>query len=325
MAELALAHGVVHLTQGKGETVGRHGTVLLLHVRVGLADGQGVQPEPTCVLAQAVRRLDELLENGVELALVALLGSYRGAHRCDDRTFAVQKVHGVVSLGFEALLLHVLAARVGRLPTAKALVVSHEHVVLARTLDLGGVGTANHLLGIACVGHLEADLELRVCLNLIVDDASWTLCGQDEVHAQRATDTRRGDELVHEFGFLLLELCELVGNDKEVRQRLLEHALTVVRDVLVDVHRGLARDIAGLVEHVLTTLKLRLNGDQGTLDGAAVEVGDGARQVRQVVALVLEGAGKATALIVNEHEGRLVRCVVHAHRQDVGDDELGLA
>ena len=47
--------------------------------------------------------------------------------------------------------------------------------------------------------------------------------------------------------------------------------------------------------------------------------------MRQADSLVVEGAGKATALVVDEHEGHLVGGVVHAHREDVGDDELRLA
>ena len=75
------------------------------------------------MLAQGVRRLDELLEHGVELALVALLRGNRGPQRGDHRTLAVQQVHGVVGLGLKLLALHVLGARIGCLPAAK---VSHE-------------------------------------------------------------------------------------------------------------------------------------------------------------------------------------------------------
>ena len=145
------------------------------------------------------------------------------------------------------------------------------------------------------------------------------------MHAQRSADARGAHELVHELWFLLLELGELVGDDEQVRDGVSQHAAQVVRDVLVDVHGGLARDLARAVEGVLPALELALDGHEATRDGGAIEVGDGARQVRQAEAVVVERAGESASLVVDEHEGHLVGRVAHSQAQHVGDDELALA
>ena len=143
--------------------------------------------------------------------------------------------------------------------------------------------------------------------------------------AERAADARGRDELLHELGLLLLELRELVGNDEQVRQGLAEHALPVVAQVLVDVHRRLTGDLPRAVEGVLAPLELALDRDERAGDSSPIEVGDGAGKVRQTVALVVEGARKPAALVVDQDKGHLVRRIVHAQRENVGDDELRLA
>ena len=145
------------------------------------------------------------------------------------------------------------------------------------------------------------------------------------MHAEGSAYAGSRDEALHEVGLLLLELCELVGHDEEVRHRLRYVAYAVVAQVGGDVHRGLASHPLRLIEHPLPACELRPERGQRAGHLRAVQVGDGTCQVREDEPLPREGGGEPASLVVDEDKGHLVGGIGDAQREYPGDDELALA
>ena len=108
---------------------------------------------------------------------------------------------------------------------------------------------------------------------------------------------------------------ELVDDDQQPRHRLAARGRAGAVDVVLDVLGP------GGGQQVLAPAQLGAEGLQRALGEVAVEVGDHADGVRQVDA-VLE---RRAALVVDEHEGHLVRPVGDRERGDQGLQQLGLA
>ena len=141
------------------------------------------------------------------------------------------------------------------------------------------------------------------------------------MHAQAAANARCADQLLHEVGLLAFQLGELVGDDQQVGQRLADPLLPVQPLVLDDIHAGHVQGLFRLMEDGLAANQLALDGLQGAPHGIAVQVGDDAGGVGQL----LKGLGHAAALVVDEKECYFFRAEAHGRGENVGHDQLRLA
>ena len=162
------------------------------------------------------------------------------------------------------------------MPQHIALIIAHEQQEPSRALEAGRIRAPDHLLGVGGVRDPQAYPEARVRRDLVGDDARGLLGGEHQVHAEGAAYAGSRDEALHEVGLLLLELCELVRHDEEVRHRLRYVACAVVAEVGGDVHRGVAGLPLCLIEYPLPACELRLERGKGAGYLGAVQVGDGA-------------------------------------------------
>ena len=179
--------------------------------------------------------------------------------------------------------------------------------------DLRGRRRLDHVVGVAGVGDPQGDPQVGVGLDLRADHAGGALRRQDEVDAERTASAGHVDEPGHEVGQLGGQRRELVDHDQQPRHRLV--AGHPRRRVVLDVLGVRVRQL------VLATMQLGAERLERAGGQVAVEVGDHADGVRQVVA-VLEGRA---ALVVDQHEVELVRPVADRERGDHRLQELGLA
>ena len=141
------------------------------------------------------------------------------------------------------------------------------------------------------------------------------------MHAQASANLRHADQLLQKVRRVAPELGEFVHHDQQMGHGLRQLALGIGPLVLVDVHVGGMQDAVGLQEEPLAAVKLAAHGENAAGYGAAVQVADDARQVRQP----LEGGSHAAALEVDQREGHLVGGEHGSQGQDPGDHQLRLA
>ena len=273
-----------------------------------------------CHLGQVLHHRHDLLGLGLFLFLDGLCHQQSLGRVVDD-------LHRFVLLLDHFVLRDVFGAAPCGLAHGEVFVVAHLQVEPAGVLQAGGVRALEHVLAVAGVLHAQADAELGVAPDLVVDHAGGLLGGQDQVDAQASADAGGTDQLVHELRLLAFQLGKLVRDDEQVRQGFLHPVGAVQALIIVDVQRAFVAAAFRLVEDALAAFQLALDGDHRAGDGGTVQVGDGTHQMRQMDAagLILKGTGQAAALVVDEQEGHLVGAEVDRHGQDVGDDELRLA
>ncbi|MEG8037681.1 hypothetical protein QP157_20890 [Sphingomonas sp. LR61] len=135
------------------------------------------------------------------------------------------------------------------------------------------------------------------------------------MHAEGPTALCDPDQAGHEVGQLGDHRGELVDDEHEPGHRLARTTAFQVRFVVLDVLG------AGRGEDVFAAGEFGAERSERALDEVLVEVGDEPDGVRQVG----RHAESSAALVVDEHEGHLVRMVRERERRDEGLQELGLA
>jgi hypothetical protein len=117
------------------------------------------------------------------------------------------------------------------------------------------------------------------------------------VQSHASADASRAYQLVDEIGALRLQLGELVHHQHQVRQRVERGIMPPADEIRVQVVA------AGGRQQRLAALDLGLQGHQCPAGEIAVQVGDEAHQVGKVA----QRARGAAALVVDQHQGHLVR------------------
>ncbi len=132
------------------------------------------------------------------------------------------------------------------------------------------------------------------------------------MHTEGTPDPRDGDQLLDEVWLIDLELCELIRDQEEMGQRFGRFPEFKFLLILVDMVDS------KLSEEALPTVNLRIDGGQGPHGLGTVQVGDGPKQVRQV----LEEVSHSPTLVVDEQKSHIVRVEVDGQTQDIGLDSL---
>ncbi len=88
------------------------------------------------------------------------------------------------------------------------------------TVEAGRCRGADHVDGVGLVGHAQAASHRAVRANRGADDASRSLSGQHEVHAEAAAARRQLHEVVEEGRQLDRQRRQLVDDDDHPRKRL---------------------------------------------------------------------------------------------------------
>ena len=229
----------------------------------------------------------EVLYNSDNLPLVTF-------HAFRFRTYFVDMLsHGVNDLNFivplyDNLILRVVRrAAVGRLSESEIFVVAHLQIEPPRVAEFGGFRTLEHFKAVATVLYAQAYPEFCVAPYLVIHDAGWLLRGENEVYAKTAPDSGRADKLVHKFRLLLFQFGELVGDNKQVRERLGNQSLMIQLLIAVNVHSTLVCGAFRFVEKNLPPPEFALDGHQGTLDRGAVQIRNRSYEVRKMDSAVL--------------------------------------
>ena len=199
-----------------------------------------------------------------------------------DSARSVDKRYGVVFFLQHFILREIARAAPCGLAERKVLVISDLQIESAGLLQFGGFGAFQHFHTVAAILYLQTDPEFRVAPDLVVDHAARLLRCEDQVNAEASADTRRTDQLVHEFRLLFFQLCKLVGNDKQMRQRFLylPHAIQLL--VVIDVHGTFVCLALRLFENRLSSLQFAVDRHERTLDRRAVKVRDRSDDVRKM-------------------------------------------
>ncbi len=179
--------------------------------------------------------------------------------------------------------------------------------------DPGRVGCLDDVLGVGAVTHAQGDASVDVGTDVGRDDTCRSLRREHEVDAQGATDRGDGEQPRHEVRELLRQDPELVDDDHQPgHERVAGPA-----DPLV----GLQVGRAGSTQGTLAAGQLGAQRGEGSTGEVGVEVRDESCGVRQGGAL---GEGRPT-LVVEQHEGELVRRQRESQPRDEGLQQLGLA
>jgi hypothetical protein len=181
-----------------------------------------------------------------------------------------------------------------------------------------GVGDAEDRDGLGGAEGAEADPEPEVAVEAAQATFVEVLGGEQEMHAQAATDPADGGEHVQELGPGGQQLAELVDDDEQVGQRFESWVGRTACGVGAQV--GL---VAGQVQEPLAPGQLALEGGHGAVDHRKVglQVGDEPRHLRERG----EGGEGGTALEVDQHEGELFGWVGRGQAGDDRAQQLALA
>jgi hypothetical protein len=184
--------------------------------------------------------------------------------------------------------------------------------------EVVGVGDAEDRGGLGGAEGAEADPESEVAVEAAQAAFVEALGGEQEMHAQAATDAADGGEHVQELRPDGQQLAELVDHDEEVGQRFESRVGRTARGVGAQV--GL---VAGQVQEPLAPGQLALEGRHGPVDHRqlGLQVGDEPRHLRERG----EGGEGGTALEVDQHERELFGWVGRGQAGDDRSQQLALA
>ena len=176
-----------------------------------------------------------------------------------------------------------------------------------------GGGGVDDVDAVGAFADTQCDPYVQVGAHVCGDGATGALGGEDEVHAQRPTDSRQPHKACNEFGQFLCEDAELVDDDEETRQRrgTLRWGGSICRVGVVP----------GGSQRVLASFDLRLERGQSPFREGVVEVGHETDDLGSVD----ERAEGGSALVVDEQCGDVARSVECEQATQVGEEELGLA
>ena len=127
------------------------------------------------------------------------------------------------------------------------------------------------------------------------------------MYPEGTPDTRDRDQFLDEVWLVDLEFGELVTDQEEVRKRFCRFTQFKFLLVLVDMVDPI------LAKEALPTMDLRIDRGQGPHRLGTIQVGDGPKQVRQI----LEEVGHSPTLVVDEKESHIVGVEVDSKAQDI--------
>ena len=177
------------------------------------------------------------------------------------------------------------------------LAVSHLEVGTSRQGEVRGIRCFQEFPTVRLRLHLQRDFTARIAPDLLIDHPGWLLCREYQVDAETSADARGRDELRHKLRLLGLQFRKLIGNQKEVRERFFGESAPIRTAVGVDVVH------ARRAKQPLPPRKLALYGEQGAATVTAVQIGDGAEELRQI----RKEMGHAAALIINQQKADFLR------------------
>ena len=188
------------------------------------------------------------------------------------------------------------------------LLIANLQITSSCLCDIGRVRSAQHVGAVLPRLYPEAETEVGIAPDIVVDRPGGLLRRQDQVHAKASSDLGNRDQFSHEVRFFPLQLRKLIDHDQEMRNRCLNQPLFIQMRVAIDIV-----DV-GRVEQLLAPAVFRLDGNQRPVDLGTGQVGNKAGQVRQSLKEVCH----SSALVVDHEETDIVRAVLHRQRQQIG-------
>ena len=137
------------------------------------------------------------------------------------------------------------------------------------------------------------------------------------MHTQASPDTRRRDQLFHEFRLFFFQLRELVHNDQQMGQRLCDFPVLIHFCVFIDIHIC----PAGLCKDPLSPCILTLNGYKRAVDLVLREIRHCPRKMGQLLELVRH----ASALEIHQEKRHILRAVIHCQGEYPRLEQLALS
>ena len=97
------------------------------------------------------------------------------------------------------------------------LVISNLQITASCLGNKRGVRLMQHIVAVLTILHSETEPEFGIAPDIVIHRSAGLLRSKDQMDAQTSSDLSHTDQFFHKVGFLPLQLCELIYNDKQVR------------------------------------------------------------------------------------------------------------
>ena len=270
---------------------------LHLHLLCGGLTGHGAVhhfqrlcPDEMLLQLFILCRLTDLLQDGCDLLEVRRLRMHGRSCRQNHASLLIQQAHGVIPWRLILCFGQIRRTGIAGLAQFKDLIHAHLQIEASGCCKGCCIRAFQHCLTILLILHLQTDPVAGIAADLLIHHTVRFLRCQDQVHAQAASDTGDPDQLLHKVALLMTQLCKLITDNDQVRHRLCHASLPVKLLILIDIHCIELQLPGRLLEDLLSVLQFAFNGKKAAAQFVAIQVCDGACQMRQAAEYIRHAA-----------------------------------